>query len=65
VPGQGLGYGDAFTILVGELLAGLRTGEPPTPTFLDGMRAAEIVAAAQASAATGTWTDVERLAVDG
>ena len=60
VAGQGLGYGDAFTILIGELLQGLGQGDAPTPSFLDGMRAAEVVAAAQASAASGRWTRVER-----
>jgi predicted dehydrogenase len=65
VPGQGLGYGDAFVILVRDLLAALGGGAPPTPTFLDGLRAAEIVAAAQASADSGAWTSVEQLAIDG
>jgi len=64
VAGQGLGYGDAFTILVRDLLGSLRRGGAPAPDFLDGMRAAEIVAAAQASSREGRWTAVERIAPD-
>jgi predicted dehydrogenase len=65
VAGQGLGYGDGFTILLAELLAGLGGAESVAPTFLDGMRAADIVAAAQESAASGAWVPVDRLPVDG
>jgi predicted dehydrogenase len=64
VPGQGLGYGDAFVILVRSLLGSLGGGATATPSFLDGMRAAEIVAAAQASAASGSWTAVEWMPSD-
>jgi predicted dehydrogenase len=65
VAGQGLGYGDAFTILIHDLLEGLGAGTAPTPSFLDGVRAAEIVAAAQSSARSGDWAVVDRMPVDG
>ncbi len=60
VAGQGLGYGDAFTILLGCYLRALRAGEQIEPSFRDGLRAAEIVEAAIESSATGTWQEVSR-----
>jgi levoglucosan dehydrogenase len=65
VAGQGLGYGDGFTILLAEVLAGVAGAESVAPTFLDGVRAAEIVAAAQESATSGAWVPVDRMPVDG
>jgi predicted dehydrogenase len=59
-PAQGIGYGDAFTIGMGELLGAIRDDRPAQPNFLDGLRAAEIVAAALESAGRGGWVDVER-----
>jgi levoglucosan dehydrogenase len=51
VPGQGMGYRDAFTIGVGQLLRALETAETSVePTFADGLRVGQIVAAAQESA---------------
>ena len=43
--------------------ARLPQGEAATPDFLDGLRAAEVVAAAQASAAERSWQAVERLSL--
>ena len=65
VAGQGLGYGDGFTILISESLAGLGGATSVAPTFLDGMRAAEIVAAAQESADSGAWVPVDVMPIDG
>jgi len=46
VPGQGLGYRDAFTIGVGQMLLAITDGQPTvTPSFEDGLRAAEVVEA--------------------
>jgi predicted dehydrogenase len=61
VPGQGLGYGDAFLIAWRDLFTSLRDGTPASPDFLDGLRACEVVEAALASAETGAWVDVVRL----
>jgi predicted dehydrogenase len=61
VPGMALGFGDGFIIAVRDLLRAIADGEPATPDFLDGLRAAEVVAAAQASAAERSWQAVERL----
>jgi predicted dehydrogenase len=60
VPGMALGFGDGFIIAVRDLLRAIAEGEAATPDFLDGLRAAEVVAAAQASAATRSWQAVER-----
>ncbi|HKG39315.1 MAG TPA: Gfo/Idh/MocA family oxidoreductase [Conexibacter sp.] len=59
-PGQGLGYGDAFTMGIGAMLRGLADGEPVRPDFHDGARAAELVDAALRAHAAGGWVDVAR-----
>jgi predicted dehydrogenase len=61
VPGTALGFGDGFIIAVRDLLRAIADGQPAGPDFLDGLRASEVVAAAQASAATRSWQPVERL----
>ena len=61
VPGMALGFGDGFIIAVRDLLASIAEGRPATPDFVDGLRASEVVAAAQASALTRSWQAVERL----
>jgi predicted dehydrogenase len=61
VPGQGLGYSDAFLIACRDLFGALRDGTPAAPDFLDGLRACEVVEAALASADEGGgWVDVPR-----
>jgi predicted dehydrogenase len=46
VPGQQMGYRDAFTLGLGRMLAAVAAGErSAAPTFDDGLRAAELVAA--------------------
>ena len=61
VPGMALGFGDGFIIAVRDLLRAIAEARPAEPDFLDGLRASEVVAAAQASALTRTWQPVERL----
>jgi predicted dehydrogenase len=65
VAGQGLGYGDAFTILIAELLGGLRTGGAITPDFSDGLRAVEFVEAAQVSNEREAWIELESASTAG
>jgi levoglucosan dehydrogenase len=60
VPGQGLGWGDAFLISVRDLLSSIARGAAPEPGFLDGLRTAEVVDAALKSARTRSWVEVRR-----
>jgi predicted dehydrogenase len=53
--GLGLGYGDAFLLALGDAVAAVAAGRPASPDFADGLRACEIVDAAQRSAASGAW----------
>jgi predicted dehydrogenase len=50
VAGQGLGYGDAFTVLIARYLAAIKTQQSARPDFEDGLRCAEVLAAIIASA---------------
>jgi predicted dehydrogenase len=51
VSGQQMGYRDAFTLGLGRLLSAIAAGERScAPTFDDGLRVAELVAAIRASA---------------
>lgn len=59
VPGQGIGYRDAFTLGLGRALTAIGNGATAVnPSFEDGLRAAEVVAAALESARTRRWTVV-------
>ena len=63
VPGQGMGYRDAFTIGVSRALGAIARGETAaSPTFQDGLAVALVVDAAQRSAAQRSWADVRRTA---
>ncbi len=56
VPGQGLGYRDAFTIGIGHALSAIARGEHvAAPTFDDGLAAARGVVAAATSAESRSW----------
>jgi predicted dehydrogenase len=60
VPGQGLGYRDAFTIGIGRAVGAIARGDSTAaPSFEDGLQAARAVAAAVQSAATRCWISVE------
>jgi predicted dehydrogenase len=58
VPGQGLGWGDAFVISMRDFLASVAAGTQARPDFLDGLRAVEVVEAALASSTTRAWVDI-------
>jgi predicted dehydrogenase len=45
--------------LVRELVRCVATGQPPSPSFEDGLRAQLVLEAIQRSAATRSWVDVE------
>jgi levoglucosan dehydrogenase len=61
VAGMAVGFGEGFVVAVRDLLLSVAAGRPAEPSFLDGLRAAEVVAAAQQSAAGRCWQAVERL----
>jgi predicted dehydrogenase len=59
VPGQGMGYRDAFTVGVSRTLAAIARGDRITsPSFEDGLQVALTVEAAKQSAAERRWVDV-------
>jgi hypothetical protein len=60
-----LGFGDGFVIAIRDLLRSIAQQHAASPDFLDGLRAQEVVAAAQASAADLAWHKVERCLEDG
>jgi predicted dehydrogenase len=62
VAGMPISFGEGFVIALRDLLASIAAGRPAEPSFLDGLRAAEVVAAAQASSLSRSWQKVERLA---
>ena len=56
VPGQGIGYRDAFTIGLGHALRAIAAGELQSePSFQEGFAVSRVIAAAQASAESGGW----------
>jgi predicted dehydrogenase len=61
--GHPQGYADSFDMFVGDVYAGIANGTLPegTPTFADGLRAAQITDAVLESARTGVWVDVAPL----
>ena len=60
IAGRGNNGGDGFVIAIRDLLRAIAQQQAATPDFLDGLRAQEVVAAAQASAAGLSWQKVER-----
>jgi predicted dehydrogenase len=63
VAGQSMGWGDAFLLAARDLVAAV-AGEDRVgarPSFVDGLRAMEVVTAAQESAGDGRWATVPRL----
>ncbi|MGU3411034.1 Gfo/Idh/MocA family protein [Microbacterium sp. M1A1_1b] len=64
-PGAGtaMGYDDLKTIEAAQFIASVQRGQQLAPSVADGLAAASIVEAAEASLADGAWHDVAR--VDG
>jgi predicted dehydrogenase len=63
VAGMAIGFGEAFVIAVRDVLRSIAAGTAASPSFLDGLRASEVVAAAQRSAEGRTWEPVHRTAM--
>jgi predicted dehydrogenase len=57
-PGHGTGYQDQIIIEAKDFLTAIATGKAIWPTFRDGMEVNRIIAAAQASAASGAWVEL-------
>ncbi|GAA4676752.1 Gfo/Idh/MocA family protein [Frondihabitans cladoniiphilus] len=57
--GTGMGFDDLKTIEAAQFLSSVLTGEQLAPSVADGWAAAEIVAAAEASADDRAWHDVK------
>ncbi|GAA4578084.1 Gfo/Idh/MocA family oxidoreductase [Planotetraspora phitsanulokensis] len=53
-PGHALGYEHAFTHEVKDFLQAIATGTDPTPSFADGLRVQQVLAAVEKSAADGS-----------
>jgi predicted dehydrogenase len=63
VPGQGMGYRDAFTIGIARALQAVAAGTPSVaPAFVDGLAASLVIDAAQRSARAEGWATVLPLA---
>jgi predicted dehydrogenase len=57
--GHLLGYEHTFTHEVADFLSAIATGTRPSPSFADGLHVQQVLAAVQASAASGSgWTPV-------
>ena len=57
-PGHGTGYQDQIIIEAKDFLTAIETGEPRWPTFEDGLRVHEIVAATRASHDARAWVSI-------
>ena len=57
-PGHLIGYEHTFIATLGDFLGALARQEPFHPNFDDGLEAQKIIAAVEASAASGVWTRV-------
>lgn len=57
-PGHGTGYQDQIIIEAKDFLAAIAEGRSRWPTFRDGWEVSKVIAAAQASAASGGWVEV-------
>ena len=57
-PGHIIGYEHTFTHTVFDLLEGIADGRSPSPTFEDGLRNQQVLAAIEKSAKTKRWVSV-------
>ncbi|WJY15333.1 Gfo/Idh/MocA family oxidoreductase [Pectobacteriaceae bacterium CE90] len=59
VTGQGIGYGEAFTLSFRNFVNSLKNEVSPEPNFVDGLRCCEIIDAIKLSAKEGCWKEVK------
>jgi levoglucosan dehydrogenase len=58
IAGPGLGYADAFTIALHNFVRAAGSGEAASPDFDDGLRVAQVLAAAQLAADERRWVEL-------
>jgi len=56
--GHGTGYQDQITIEARDFLLAIETGKPVWPTFRDGLKVVEVVAAIRKSNVSRSWVNV-------
>jgi predicted dehydrogenase len=59
--GHGIGYEHTFTHEMRDLIAAVAAGEDPAPSFTDALQVQLVLDAVERSAATSSWTEVEKL----
>lgn len=59
--GLGVGFAETVILHMRDLMAAIDEGREPEPSFVDGLRAQEVVAAALESAEDGSWVRVPRV----
>jgi predicted dehydrogenase len=59
-PGQGLGYGEAFTITLRRFVESILKGENSTPSFDEAYHISAVVDATIRAAESGRWVDVDK-----
>ncbi|WP_214323493.1 Gfo/Idh/MocA family protein [Nonomuraea sediminis] len=57
-PGHGLGYEHSFTHEIKDFLEAIAQGTDPSPSFADGLRVQQVLAAVEESAAEGRYKEV-------
>ncbi len=58
-PGHIIGYEHSFTHEIRDLVEAIGSGQPPAPSFADGLQVQQVLAAVEASAAAGScWQSV-------
>jgi predicted dehydrogenase len=58
-PGHLIGYEHGFTHQVVDLVRAIADGSQPTPSFADGLQVQRVLAAVEASSASGTWQGIK------
>jgi predicted dehydrogenase len=59
--GHPIGYEHTFTHEMRDLIAAIAAGEDPTPSFTDALQVQLVLDAVERSAATSSWTEVEKV----
>jgi predicted dehydrogenase len=60
--GHPIGYEHTFTHEMRDLIAAIAAGDDPAPSFTDALQVQLVLDAVERSAATSSWTEVEKVA---